>query len=174
MFRRRTKRSIKRKALDFLWPEIGLRRWSKYWWHRLCRITATPHVIAKGVACGVTISFTPLIGFHVLAGIGLAYLLRGNLLAAAIGTLVGNPFTLPIFLSWQFMISSWIIGPSQAQLLSHLKISEVFTNPLVVAQSWMDTVLYGLVGAIPLSLTMGLLSYWITRHIVIKYQSLEK
>ena len=47
------------------------------------------------------VSFSPFIGFHFLLAILFAYLLRGNLIAALIGTFVGNPFTFPFI--WIFI-----------------------------------------------------------------------
>ena len=41
------------------------------------------------------VSFTPLLGLHFLLAIIFAYMIRGNFIAALIGTVVGNPITFP-------------------------------------------------------------------------------
>ena len=62
---------------------------------RLKRLQGTPYSIATGFACGVAISFTPFIGFHMILAALTAWLIRGNIIASAIGTIVGNPWTFP-------------------------------------------------------------------------------
>ena len=62
---------------------------------RLLRLSDSSYSIAAGFACGAAVSFTPFIGFHILLAIALAHLLRSNVLAAIIGTAVGNPWTFP-------------------------------------------------------------------------------
>lgn len=62
---------------------------------RMNRIPDTPDRIGRGIAAGVLISFTPLFGGHLLFAAGLAWAMRGNVLAALLGTLIGNPLTFP-------------------------------------------------------------------------------
>ena len=74
---------------------LKLKKYGRYMLLRLYRMRGTPHSIAAGLACGVAISFTPFVGMHfVLAGT-VAFLLRANVLASAIGTVAGNPWTFP-------------------------------------------------------------------------------
>src|SRR4051812_10369684 len=70
----------------------------------------TPHGIAAGVATGVAVSLTPFVGLHLLLALGLAYVTGGNLLAAAIGTLVGNPWTWPLILPATYRLGCLILG----------------------------------------------------------------
>lgn len=95
MFRRKNKPALMKRILSFLWPESGWKRYGQYILLRLQRLKGTPKEISAGVACGVAISFTPFVGFHfVLAAIS-AWLVNGNILASAIGTAAGNPWTFP-------------------------------------------------------------------------------
>lgn len=95
MFRRREKSPLVDRILGFFWPKIGWKRSSRYVGHRVARLPGTPYSIAAGFACGAAISFTPFVGLHLAGGALLAWLIRGNILAAWIGTLVGNPWTFP-------------------------------------------------------------------------------
>ena len=53
---------------------------------------------AKGLAIGVFSGCFPFFGFQTLMGVFLARLARGNLLLAAIGTWISNPFTyIPLY-----------------------------------------------------------------------------
>jgi uncharacterized protein len=61
---------------------------------KLLMLDDTPHRIALGMAIGVFISWTPTVGFQMLAVVPLAYLLRANRVAGVIGVYLSNPFTL--------------------------------------------------------------------------------
>lgn len=82
-------------ASDMIYPRGGWRRAATYIWHRLRRLPDQPHRIGRGVAAGVFVSFTPIFGFHFLLGAIVAWLIGGNVLAALLATLVGNPVTFP-------------------------------------------------------------------------------
>lgn len=66
--------------------------------YRILHINDSPHRIALGVALGLFTAWTPLLGFHVLIVLGLAFLLKANKFAAVICVWANNPFTLvPIY-----------------------------------------------------------------------------
>jgi uncharacterized protein (DUF2062 family) len=91
---------------------MGLMRASRYMVHRLARMKASPHKLAMGFAAGAFASFTPFIGFHfILAGL-IAWALRGNLIASAIGTVVGNPLTFPFIWLASYNLGGWMLGKS--------------------------------------------------------------
>jgi uncharacterized protein (DUF2062 family) len=92
-----------------VWPERGFRRLFAYLLQRIARMPGSILSISIGAACGVAVSFTPFIGFHLLLGWFLAYLMRGNMLATTIGTIVGNPWTFPFILAADFKIGSWTL-----------------------------------------------------------------
>ena len=95
MFQRRHKATFIDKLIGFFWPKAGWKRSTKYIGHRVARIPGSPYSIAAGFACGAAISFTPFVGLHLAGGALFAWLIRGNLVASWIGTLVGNPWTFP-------------------------------------------------------------------------------
>lgn len=77
---------------------------------RLKRLQGTPYSIATGFACGVAVSFTPFIGFHMILAALTAWLLRGNIIASAIGTIVGNPWTFPFIWLAVFYTGHFFLG----------------------------------------------------------------
>lgn len=95
--------------------------------YRLKRLPADPHAIAVGFASGAGLSCTPLFGLHFLLALALAWILRGNMIAAAIGTVIGNPLTFPIFVSVSYLIGSTLFmseaGTSGHGMLTILKES---------------------------------------------------
>ncbi|MDX9860330.1 MAG: DUF2062 domain-containing protein [Rhodospirillales bacterium] len=99
-----------RRFREILWPSAGWRRSTSYLFHRVARIPGTPHFIAAGLACGAAVSCTPFVGMHFALSFVLAWLVRGSLLAAAIGTAVGNPWTFPFIWVWIYESGHWLLN----------------------------------------------------------------
>ena len=93
-----------------LWPRRSWLRSGQYVTKRILRITASPHAVAAGVAAGAFTSFTPYMGLHFLVAALLAWLLRGNLIASALGTFVGNPLTFPLIWTATYNTGHRILG----------------------------------------------------------------
>lgn len=54
-----------------------------------------PERVAASLALGIGVGFSPFMGVHFLIAIGLAFLFRLNRFDALLGSLAGNPWTLP-------------------------------------------------------------------------------
>jgi uncharacterized protein (DUF2062 family) len=116
-----------------LWPRIGWRRSGRYIWHRAARLPDTPYRIAAGLACGAAISTTPLIGLHFLVSALLAWLVNGNIIASAVGTVVGNPWTFPFIWLWVYTLGCWILGlPMEEAMTDRLSLHTIMEHPLRV------------------------------------------
>ena len=115
MFKRRTKRSVAENVAEFIYPRSGWRRAGEYIAHRISRLSDTPHRIALGLACGVFVCFSPLFGLHFLYAALLALVVRGNVLAAIIGTFAGNPVTFPAIAAVCYRTGFWILGMGGAE-----------------------------------------------------------
>lgn len=114
MFKRRTPRSSLRVVREFVYPRGGWARAAAYVKHRLRRLPDPPWRIGRGVAAGVFISFTPLFGLHFIASALLALAIRGNVIAAVLGTFAGNPLTFPFIAVLSMQIGDHILGTSRA------------------------------------------------------------
>lgn len=108
MFKRRDD-SVSEKAKGLLWPKKGFARPFIYLKERIMRMSASNHALSVGLACGAAASMTPFIGFHFFLGAFFAYILRGNLFASAIGTIMGNPWTFPLIWSADIFIGNWVV-----------------------------------------------------------------
>ena len=93
VFKRRDRRSPLRAIREALWPRGGWTRAFEYVKHRLRRLPDTPSKIGRGVWAGVYASWTPFYGVHFIVAAVLAKMMRGNILAALLGTFFGNPLT---------------------------------------------------------------------------------
>lgn len=96
----------------WLWPRRSWLRSTQYVTKRIMRLTASPHAVAAGVAVGAFTSFTPFMGLHFIIAFILAWLLRGNLIASALGTFVGNPLTFPFIWAATYGTGTWLLGTS--------------------------------------------------------------
>ena len=71
-----------------------------------------PYFNAKGIAVGVFSGCFPFFGFQTLLGLFLARVTKGNLILAALGTWISNPFTyVPLYL-FNYKIGSVLITNS--------------------------------------------------------------
>lgn len=110
VFKRRDRRGWLRVAAEFVWPRGGWRRAAGYVLHRLSRLPDTPHRICVGIACGAFVSFLPIFGMHFVAAALTAWVFRGNILAALLGTFWGNPFTFPVMAVTALELGNWLLG----------------------------------------------------------------
>lgn len=131
MFKRREKRSWDQRLLHLVWPRGGWARAVEYIRHRLKRLPDSPQRIARGIASGVFVSFTPLFGMHFLLAALVAKLIRGNILAALLATFFGNPVTyLPIAAS-ALKTGHFILG-RRPEDVAHGNLGQTF------AGAWAD------------------------------------
>ncbi|WP_417318847.1 DUF2062 domain-containing protein [Emcibacter sp.] len=98
------------RVQDFLWPALGWRRAFSYMHHRVARIPGTSYALAAGFASGAAMSFTPFVGFHFILAATFAWIIRGNILTSAMGTIVGNPWTFPFIWVATYETGSWLLG----------------------------------------------------------------
>ena len=164
MFQRRNQLTIFQRLKALVWPQQGWRRSTLYIAHRLGRLPGTPYRVAAGFACGAAVSFTPLIGFHFLLAALLSLILRGNILASAIGTVVGNPWTFPFIWAWTYGLGWRLIGARNShQLSDELTLQYIFENTLNVL--WPMTV-----GAVPTVVVVWFVAFVPIYMIVYEYQ----
>ncbi|WP_305969177.1 MULTISPECIES: DUF2062 domain-containing protein [unclassified Mameliella] len=93
VFKRRDRRPIGRIVLEVLWPRGGWARAARYVQLRVNRLPDPPDRIARGIFAGVLTTFTPFYGFHFFTAALIAWIMRGNILAAILSTFFGNPLT---------------------------------------------------------------------------------
>jgi len=111
-FRRRQERTRAQQVRQWIWPESGWWRTFLYIWRRVWRLADSPHAIALGFAAGAFASFTPLWTMHFVVAALLAWVLGGNILASAFGTVVGNPVTFPFIVPAIYETGITILGKS--------------------------------------------------------------
>jgi len=180
LFRRRNPADWRETLRVAVWPRRSWTRSVKYLAKRVLRLTASPHAIAAGIAAGVFASFTPYMGLHFLIAFAVAYIIAGNMVAAAAGTFFGNPLSFPLIWASTYSGGNFILGstaenggPEETlRMLKEIDFWHVgFTGVLDVAASIWEPVLKPMtVGAIPIGISAGLVAYGITRWSAIAFQ----
>lgn len=88
---------------------MGWKRAIDYFYHRLFRQSDSNYRITGGLASGVAVSFTPLLGLHFLLAVLCAHIFNQSKIAAMVGTFWGNPWTLPPIFYLDYKVGIWIL-----------------------------------------------------------------
>ncbi|MBN1514885.1 MAG: DUF2062 domain-containing protein [Phycisphaerae bacterium] len=165
----------------------GLRRqWRNLIYRRILHADDTPHRIALGVAVGLFVAFTPLLGFQMLIALSLAALIRANKTVTIPMVWITNPVTaLPIYGSC-WWLGRWILtgsfsgDPSQFEsilgvppeysglgALTHLHEAEFwkYLAGLILSlgvELWVGCLVAGVVSAA--------IGYFVSRRVIIVYR----
>ncbi len=168
VFRRRRPLPWHHQAREMFWPRRGWTRVALYIRHRVGRLPGTPYRIAAGFACGAAASFTPFLGLHFVIAALAALALRGNVVASAFGTVVGNPLTFPIILPWIYTFGRTLLGvETAAELPEDLSFSFIFDRPLEIL--WPMAV-----GGLPTAIAAWIITYLIMHRVVSGYQKAQR
>jgi uncharacterized protein len=187
VFKRRDRRSFTRVLREFFYPRGGLIRATRYVLHRMRRLPDPPHRVARGVFAGSLIGFLPLPGLQFLAAWGAARLIRGNVLAALLGTFNTNPLTTPFFAVFAITLGHWITGvkaPLSAEGVGRafghagrdiwINIKAPFTHHVAnwdgLIQFWHTIYVPYFVGSLIPGLVLSVIAYYLTIPLVAAYQ----
>jgi uncharacterized protein len=99
---RKRRMSLRRRSLKFLLELLGRQE--------------SPERVAAAISLGVGIGLSPFIGFHLILAIALASLFRLSRLDTVLGSLVGNPWTLPPFFALGYRVGRALLGYGRARV----------------------------------------------------------
>ena len=192
VFKRRDKLHWVETLRSYILPRAGWRRTLTYLGHRIKRLPDSPTRIARGVAFGVFISFSPLFGFHIILALLMARTMRANLIAAVAGTAIGNPFTFPIIIGTALKLGNFILGRDLANhdlaRIGHAfreafhSIGQSFKALFGFGHSQMDglgsffsdVMLPYFIGGALLGLLFAIPAFYITKPLIVAYQKLRR
>lgn len=176
MFKRDQKPRMHKKVANFFWPSIGFKRSTKYLGYRLARLPGTPYSLAAGFAFGAAISFTPFVGLHFIFSGLLAWMFRSNIIASAIGTAVGNPWTFPFIWAGTYHTGYWMLGRDSHEegAFAANTIEHFFSNLMndgwqSVADVFDVVLLPMLVGCIPYFILSWIIFFYPLRALIRKF-----
>jgi uncharacterized protein (DUF2062 family) len=149
-----------------LWPRRSWARSSRYVAYRIRRISASPHAIALGFAAGAFAAVTPFLGTHLIMAAVIAWMVGGSIVAALLGTFIGNPLTYPLFWYSTYEAGNLMLG-KEAE--AHpIDLSEGIFK-MSVDQLWPILKPMSL-GSIPIGFGIAVLSYFVVKVMVEAYQ----
>ncbi len=142
---------------------IKLNRIISYYKLRLARLPGSNYAISSGFACGAMVSFTPLLGFHFVLAVIFAYLIRGNFIAALIGTVVGNPVTFPFIWGIIYKIGTYITNVKLD------KINHEINFDMIINQTY-EIFFPMLAGGIIIAPLVWVVTYYIVYSFIVSYK----
>lgn len=170
LFKRRVQPGLWGRLRLWVWPRVSWRRSVAYYLKRILRLSGTPYAIAMGAAIGAFASFTPFVGLHLGITLAIAWLFGANMIAGAIGTVIGNPATFPLIWATTYEIGHMILkgasrhAPARLEYdLTHKSFDQIM--PLLKPM---------LVGSVPLGLTVAIFVYIIVYKTVSTYQEARR
>lgn len=183
MFLSRNKRPVFSRLADFFWPRIGWVRSTRYLMHRIGRLPGSPDAVAVGLAYGSAVSFTPFVGFHfILAGL-LAWATRASIVASAIGTAVGNPWTFPFIWVWIHELGRRMGIGGSGHPTTPLDFPGLFSNIMEALLAFDIHFLYEtawpifapmLAGGIPTAICAGIITYLMAKRVIVAYRAARR
>jgi uncharacterized protein (DUF2062 family) len=166
LFRRREAESFLERMRVHLWPRRSWTRSSRYVVYRLRRLSDTPHAVALGFAIGVFTAVTPFLGTHMVLAALLAWVIGGSVVAALLGTFVGNPLTYPLFWYSTYEVGNLMLRGETSERSIDLS-GGIFQKSL--EQLW--PILKPMtLGSIPVGLALAALSYVLVKPMVEAYK----
>ena len=134
-----------------------------YYKLRLARLPDSNYAISSGFACGAMVSFTPLLGFHFVLAVVFAYLIRGNFIAALIGTVVGNPLTFPFIWGLIYKIGTYVTN------IKLEKITHEINFDMIVNQTY-EIFFPMLIGGVIIAPLVWIITYYIIYSFIASFK----
>ena len=140
-----------------------VKRIISYYKLRLARLPDSNYAISSGFACGAMVSFTPLLGLHFVLAVIFAFMIRGNFIAALIGTVVGNPVTFPFIWGLIYKIGTYLTN------IKLQKINHEINFDMIVNQTY-EIFFPMLVGGIIIAPFVWILTYYVIYSFVASFK----
>ena len=121
-------------------------------------------------------------GFHFVIAFLVAYLIAGNLLAAAMGTFFGNPLSFPFIWAATYSTGNFILNrtaglgdKSPHETFSSMEMGNFWEHGISfiidkLASIWSPIIKPMLVGSIPVGVSVSVIVYVITRWLAVKFR----
>jgi uncharacterized protein (DUF2062 family) len=140
--------------------------WSKAY-KRFLKIRGNPREIALGMALGLFIGMTPVMGLHIATAIPLAALFKWNKISAAAGVWITNPLTAPVIYPITYMVGKPFLGTYRPISLPQADGLDALFKMLLKAPEifWAMTI-----GGFILGIPLAIIGYFICFFVVEKYQ----
>lgn len=139
---------------------MTLERTLRYLYLRFIRFRKDPQEVARGLAIGVFVGLSPFFGFHMIAAVALAALLKGNKFMAVFGSWIGNPLTFSFILFTDYKVGRWVLGGHPEALKS------ISWHPFEVLHASWNILFPMSVGGALVGLLAGVAAYFLSNPLV--------
>lgn len=128
---------------------------------RMRQLEGSPHCIALGMAVGIFVSITPIIPLQTVVAIGLAFVVRGSKSAAALGTWLSNPLTIPLVYYSNYQLGCLLLGyQNTLDSIAFDSFSQLMELGLEVTRAMV-------VGGVVIGAVLGVMAYFITVRVFV-------
>jgi uncharacterized protein (DUF2062 family) len=128
---------------------------------RMRQLEGNPHYIALGMALGVFVSITPIIPLQTIVAVLLAFLFRGSKSAAALGTWLSNPLTIPVVYYANYKLGCSVLGyQTTLDSVTFDSFSQLMGLGLEVTWAM-------IVGGLVIGSILGVVAYFVTFRVFI-------
>ncbi|WP_319406055.1 DUF2062 domain-containing protein [uncultured Desulfosarcina sp.] len=128
---------------------------------RMRQLEGSPHNLALGMAVGIFVSITPIIPLQTIVAVFLAFLLRGSKSAAALGTWLSNPLTIPLVYYANYKLGCTLLGYQKTlDSIAFDSFSQLMGLGLEVTRAM-------IVGGVVIGAILGVAAYFITFRVFI-------
>jgi hypothetical protein len=135
---------------------------------KLILLPDTPRQVAMGMGVGVFTGMLPIIPLQTITAITLAWLFKGSKLAAAAGTWISNPITIPpVYGACYYLGRAVTPFAKNTHLPTSWSLNDLFSLGSEVA-------LASLIGGLILASVFGPVFYWVTFKYIHRLQAWER
>ncbi|PIE66654.1 MAG: hypothetical protein CSA23_08080 [Deltaproteobacteria bacterium] len=128
---------------------------------RMRQLEGNPHYIAMGMAVGIFISITPIIPLQTIVAVALAFMVRGSKSAAALGTWLSNPITIPLVYYTNYKLGCFLLGyQTTLDTIAFDSFAQLMELGLEVTWAM-------IVGGVVIGSILGVLAYFLTFRVFI-------
>ncbi|MFY9943230.1 MAG: DUF2062 domain-containing protein [Desulfobacterales bacterium] len=136
-------------------------------YERFLKIRGSPREIALGLALGLFVGMTPLMGFHTAIAVFFAAIFKWNKISSAVGVWVSNPLTAPFVYSATYVVGAKVSGSARPFTPPGELSFSIILNLLQKTPEIFWTLI---VGGVILGLPLAALGYYFAYQSVLKYQ----
>jgi uncharacterized protein len=160
------------------------RTFRRFFIQKMLHADDTPHRIALGVALGVFIGMTPIVGFQMIIAVAVAAMLRANKAVCVPMVWITNPVTIVPIYAGCFALGSMVLGSASAHAsrehFEHIlaAVEPAAFSRMLEVEYW-SAILTELaqfgrelwVGCVIVGFVLGTVSYFLVRSAVSSYRN---
>ena len=129
-------------------------------YYQLILAREAPNRIASGIAIGVFIAWSPLLGIHTVLCILLAFVFKASKTASILGSLLCNPLTIPFILFIDYEVGILICNLLKINY-THMILSD-FKN-IDLLKTGMEVLVPALIGSFVLGIVNAVPAYFLSK-----------